>query len=106
MKIIIVGCGKIGSTLISSLVNEGHDIVAIDSSPAVITEITNIYDVMGVCGNGVDSDILIETGAKDADLFIAVTGSDEFNMLACFLLSFSSASLVHSHAFFLFDVRE
>ncbi len=85
MKILIVGCGKIGGTLLSSLVNEGHDIVAIDSNPAVITELTNIYDVMGICGNGVDSDILVEAGVAEADLFIAVTGSDEFNMLACFL---------------------
>lgn len=92
MKIIIVGCGKIGSTLISSLVNEGHDIVAIDSSPAVITEITNIYDVMGVCGNGVDSDILWEAEVNAADLFIAVTGSDEFNMLSCFMAKKMGAS--------------
>lgn len=92
MKILIVGCGKIGSTLISSLTNEGHDIVAIDSNPSVITELTNIHDVMGICGNGVDSDILIEAGVKDADLFIAVTGSDEFNMLSCFLAKKLGAS--------------
>ena len=92
MKILIVGCGKIGSTLLSSLTNEGHDIVAIDSNPAVITELTNIHDVMGICGNGVDSDILVEAGVKDADLFIAVTGSDEFNMLSCFLAKKLGAS--------------
>ena len=92
MKILIVGCGKIGSTLLSSLTNEGHDIVAIDSNPSVITELTNIHDVMGICGNGVDSDILIEAGVKDADLFIAVTGSDEFNMLSCFLAKKLGAS--------------
>ena len=85
MKIIISGCGKIGSTLISSLVSEDHDIVAIDSSPAVIAELTNIYDVMGICGNGVDSDILEEAGIADADLFVSVAGSDELNMLSCFL---------------------
>ena len=85
MKILIVGCGKIGSTLLSSFVSEGHDVVAIDTLPEVITELTNIYDVMGICGNGVDSDILAEAGVKNADLFIAVTASDEFNMLSCFL---------------------
>ena len=58
MKIIISGCGKIGTTLIESLVAEGHDIVVIDNNPTVVSEITNIYDVMGICGNGVDSDIL------------------------------------------------
>ncbi len=92
MKILIVGCGKIGSTLLASLVNEGHDIVAIDSEPSVVTELTNIYDVMGIVGNGVDSDILVEAGVKDADLFIAVTGSDEFNMLSCFLAKKLGAS--------------
>ena len=85
MKIIIAGCGKIGSTLISSLVAEGHDIVAIDNNPAVISELTNIYDVMGICGNGVDSDILEEAGITECDLFVSVAGSDELNMLSCFL---------------------
>lgn len=85
MKIIIVGCGKIGGTLLSSLVSEGHDIVAIDADATVLNEITNVYDVMSICGNGVDSDILEEAGVADADLFLAVTGSDEFNMLSCFL---------------------
>lgn len=85
MKIIVAGCGKIGTTLISSLVSEGHDIVAIDNNPAVLSEITNVYDVMSLCGNGVDSDILEEAGIAEADLFIAVAGSDELNMLSCFL---------------------
>lgn len=92
MKILIVGCGKIGGTILSSLLSEGHDIVAIDSDPTVITELTNIYDVMGICGNGVDSDILEEAGVKNADIFIAVTGSDEFNMLSCFLAKKMGAS--------------
>lgn len=85
MNIIIAGSGKIGATLISSLVSEGHDVVVIDRSPEVIAEITNIYDVMGVCGNCADSDVLEEAGAKDAELIIAAAGSDELNMLCCFL---------------------
>ncbi len=85
MNIIVIGCGKIGTTLISSLVAEGHDLVAIDNNPDVIAEITNIYDVIGLCGNGADCDILEEAQAKNADLIIASTGSDELNMLACFL---------------------
>ncbi|MBR6530185.1 MAG: Trk system potassium transporter TrkA [Clostridia bacterium] len=85
MKILIVGVGKIGSTLLSGLVSEGHDVVAIDSSAVVLEQVANVYDVMSLCGNGADSDVLEEAGARDADLFIAVTGSDEFNMLACFL---------------------
>lgn len=85
MKIIVIGCGKIGSTLVSSLVNEGHDVLAIDKDVNVISEITNICDVMGICGNGADSDILEEAGAANADMVIAVTNSDEINMLSCFL---------------------
>lgn len=85
MKIIIVGCGKIGEAIIQDLVSEGHDVVAIDSNTEIITEISNVHDVMCVAGNGVDSDILLEAGASEAELLVAVTGSDEFNMLCCFL---------------------
>ncbi len=85
MKIIIVGCGKIGNSIIESLAAEGHDVVGIDNKREVVEEITNIYDVMGFCGNGADSDTLSEAGVSGAELFVAVTGSDEMNMLACFL---------------------
>ena len=85
MKIIVCGCGKIGVTLLSALVAEGHDLVALDDNPAVIAEVTNIHDVIGVCGNGADCETLEDAGVRDADLFIAVTSSDELNMLACFL---------------------
>ena len=85
MDIIVVGCGKIGTNVLNSLVSEGHDVVAIDNDPAVISEITNIYDVMSVCGNGADCETLNEAGIEKADLLIAATGSDELNMLSCFL---------------------
>ncbi len=85
MKIIIAGCGKIGTTILASLVAEGHDVVAIDHNPDIISEITNIYDVIGVCGNGAEIGTLSEAGADKAELFVAVTGSDEFNMLSCFI---------------------
>lgn len=85
MNIIVNGCGKIGKTILASLVAEGHDVVAIDNNPQVINEITNIYDVMCVCGNGTDSDILLEAGATNAELMISMTGSDELNMLSCYL---------------------
>lgn len=85
MKIIVVGCGKIGTTIVASLASEGHDVVAVDNLPSVIEEITNIYDVMGVCGNGADYDTLAEAGVDRTELFIAATGSDELNMLSCFI---------------------
>ena len=85
MNIIIVGCGKIGTTILSSLLAEGHDIVAVDSNPDVISEISNIYESMYVCGSGTDCDTLTEAGVANAELFVAVTGSDELNMLSCFI---------------------
>ncbi len=85
MKIIIVGCGKIGKSLIGSLVSEGHDVAVIDKSPSVIEDITNTYDVIGVCGIGTDCEVLTEAGAARADIVIGVTGSDELNMLSCFI---------------------
>lgn len=85
MKILVVGCGKIGMSIISSLVKEGHDVVAIDGSRTVIEEVGNIYDVMCVCGNGADCETLDEAGVASAELVVSVTGSDEFNMLSCFI---------------------
>lgn len=85
MKILVGGCGRIGENLVKNLVGEGHDVVVIDASPEVITEITNVHDVMGVCGNAADYETLESAGIKQADLYIAVTDSDELNMLSCFL---------------------
>ena len=85
MKIILVGCGKIGVALIGALVAEGHDLVVIDNRREVLDELTNQYDVMCMEGNGADCEALLEAGVDKSDLFIAVTGSDELNMLMCFL---------------------
>lgn len=85
MKIIIGGCGKIGETILAALTAEGHDVVAIDNDPAVVAKLTNIYDVMGVCGNAADCETLEDAAIAETELFIAVTPSDEVNMLSCFL---------------------
>lgn len=85
MKIVIAGCGKIGLTVLDSLVNENHQVIAIDNDPVVIDDIANAYDVMTVCGNAAAYEKLSEANVKDAELFIAATGSDELNMLSCFL---------------------
>ena len=85
MNIVVVGCGKIGTAIISNFVAEGHDVIAIDDNADVINEITNIYDVMSVYGNGADCETLGQAGIEKADMFVAVTGSDELNMLSCFL---------------------
>lgn len=83
MNITIVGCGKIGTAILSNLINEGHNVVVIDNDKKVISEISNIYDAMTVCGNGADYETLAESGVEKADLFVAVTSSDELNMLCC-----------------------
>ena len=85
MRIILVGCGKIGVALISALVSEGHDVVAMDNRSSVLDELTNQYDVMCMVGNGADCEALQEAGIERSELFIAVTGSDELNMLMCYL---------------------
>ena len=85
MNIIISGMGKIGSTILESLVSEGHDITAIDINSSVVEEIANVNDVIGVRGNCTDCDTLKEARIDDAELFVAVTDSDETNMLSCFL---------------------
>ena len=84
MKIVIVGCGKIGKSLIASLVKEGHEVVAVDKSEQKVADVINMFDVIGVCGIGTDAVTLTEAGADKADIFVAVTGSDEMNMLSCF----------------------
>ena len=85
MQIIIVGCGKIGSTLAIQLVAEGHRVTIIDRNESVIEQISNTQDVIGYYGNGAVFSVLEEAGAKEADLLLAVTQSDENNLLACLI---------------------
>ncbi len=85
MKIIIVGCGKIGTTILESFVKEGFDVVALDNDPTIVEQVTNVYDAIGVCGNGADCETLMEAGVDEAELVVAATNSDELNMLSCFL---------------------
>jgi trk system potassium uptake protein TrkA len=85
MKIIIVGCGKVGLTLTEQLNNEGHEITVIDVNAAKLRTVTDNLDVMGVEGNGAIYNVQIEAGIKDADLLVATTSSDELNMLCCLI---------------------
>ena len=83
LHIIIVGCGKVGSALIEQLTKEGHDITIIDKSPQKIQELTNLYDIMGIVGNGASYNVQMEAGIETTDLIISVTDSDELNLLCC-----------------------
>lgn len=83
MNIIIVGCGKVGYTLVEQLSNEEHNIVVVDKNAEKVQFITDNLDAMGVVGNGVSYQTLQSAGIGTADLVIAVTGSDEENLLCC-----------------------
>lgn len=83
LSIIIVGCGKVGKTLIEALAQEGHDISVIDKDAARVQSITNSYDVYGVVGNGASFNVQMEAGIENADMLIAVTSADELNLLCC-----------------------
>ncbi len=85
MNIIIVGCGKIGQELVDQLNGEGHSITVIDTDEARVSDISARYDCMGVTGNGATHLIQQEAGIETADLLIAVTGSDELNLLSCLI---------------------
>ncbi len=83
MQIIIVGCGKVGYTLVEQLSGEDHNIVVVDTKEDKVRSITEELDAMGVVGNGTSFQTLMEAGIKQADLLIAVTNSDEQNLLCC-----------------------
>lgn len=83
LKIVIMGLGTIGKTILKSLSGEGHTITIIDEDRNRIENLIEKYDVLGVVGNGAGMDIQNEAGVADADLVIALTRSDELNIFAC-----------------------
>ena len=85
MKIIIVGNGKLGSTLAEQLIEEDHELTIIDTKSDVLESAVSSKDVQIVQGNGASYEIQKEAGVPRADLLIAVTNSDELNMLSCIM---------------------
>lgn len=83
MNIIIVGCGRVGETLAEKLNDDGNQVTIIDMSASKVKNIANKYDIMGIVGNGATHSVQKEAGIDDADLLIAVTNSDELNLLCC-----------------------
>ena len=83
MKIIIVGDGKVGLTLTELLASEGHEIIVVDQNIDVLRHAQELYDVLCVSGNGASMEVLSDAGVDEADLVIAVTSSDETNILCC-----------------------
>ena len=83
MNIIIVGCGKVGSTIAKQLCNEGYDVTVIDNNPNKLRAGSDGMDAMAMVGDGTSYTTLKEAGIETADVLIAVTDSDEKNLLCC-----------------------
>ena len=83
MRIAIIGAGKVGYQLVESLVKENHDILVVDTNQDVLDKINDNFDVLTKRGNGISSSLLKGLGIEGWDLFIAVTDSDEANIVAC-----------------------
>ena len=83
MKIIILGAGQVGSSLAENLTSEANDITIVDSNETILHALQDRLDLRAVTGHASHPDILRQAGADDADMLIAVTDSDETNMVAC-----------------------
>ena len=83
MKVIVCGAGQVGFHIARQLANENNDVVVIDQSEDLVRKVSDMLDVGGVTGHASRPDVLGEAGARDADMIIAVTYSDEVNMVAC-----------------------
>lgn len=83
MKIIVIGDGKIGRTIVEHTCQEGHEVVVIDKNPEAIEQVIDQYDVMGLVGNGASYDVQKNAGVDKSSLVIAATSSDETNILSC-----------------------
>lgn len=83
MKILVIGCGKVGTAIASTLSKEKNDVVCCDIKKENIDKITSSIDCMGVVGNGILPEVLKEAGVETCDYMIACSGDDEKNILAC-----------------------
>lgn len=83
MKTVLVGLGKVGRNIAAELAREGHDLVVVDIDKDCVSDVSTNYDVLGITGNAVSLEVLKEAKVNEADLLIAVTDTDEMNMLSC-----------------------
>ncbi len=83
MKIIILGAGQVGSSVAQNLASEANDITVVDSRPEILRELQDRIDIRTVIGPASHPEVLTRAGAEDADMILAVTNSDETNMIAC-----------------------
>ncbi len=86
MYVVILGGGRVGLNLASFLISDGHDVTLIESDNTLCTNAASELDALVICGNGTDTKTLEEANLRDADVFVAATGNDETNLLACVMV--------------------
>jgi trk system potassium uptake protein TrkA len=107
MYVVIMGGGKMGLSLASLLVSDGHDVTLIENDQGLCDIAASELDAMIICGSGTDGKVLEEANIGDADVFVAATGNDEVNLLSCILVNEYKipkiiarlSDITHSHAF-------
>lgn len=82
MKVVIVGCGRVGARLALQLVDEGHAVTVIDQSPVAFSRLGDNFAGNALLGNGIDEDILKRAGIEDSDAFCALTNGDNRNIMS------------------------
>ncbi len=88
MNIIILGAGQVGSSVATELAREeSNEITVIDIDQGILSDLQDRLDLRTICGNGSYPNMLESAGADDADMLIALTNSDEINMIACQIAS-------------------
>ena len=93
MQIIVVGCGKVGRNIVTQLIKENNNVTVIDTNADLIHHISTNYDVMGIIGNGSSFNVLRQADLKHADMLIAVTESDEVNLLTCVIAKLNNSAV-------------
>ncbi|MGZ4857880.1 MAG: potassium channel family protein [Methanobacteriaceae archaeon] len=86
MYVVVMGGGRVGLNLASFLISDGHDVTLIENDEGLCNNAASELDALVICGNGTDTKTLEEANVKDADVFVAATGNDESNLLACILV--------------------
>ena len=107
MYVVIMGGGKMGLSLASLLVSDGHDVTLIENDQELCNIASSQLDAMIICGSGTNGKVLEEANVEDADVFVAATGNDEVNLLSCILVNEYNipkiiarvSDFTHSHAF-------
>ena len=94
MKIIILGGGQVGRSVAANLAGEANDITVVDCDPEILRELQDRFDLRTVMGHGAHPDVLQRAGAEDAHIILAVTNSDETNMVAC-QVAYTPVSYTH-----------